>query len=76
MSGLRSVGRADGRTYSCPGRSATTVNPGGRDSLRWLQRIMLAVESAVLHGSLTVAQDVSNGLLVLLPNLAADGAEV
>ena len=38
--------------------------------------IMPAVESTMLYGCLTVAEDVSKGLLVLPPNLAADGAEV
>ena len=37
--------------------------------------IMPAVESAMLYGCLAVAQDVSDSLLVLSPNLAADGAE-
>ena len=37
--------------------------------------IMPAVESAMLYSCLTVAQDVSEGLLVLPSALAADSAE-
>ena len=40
------------------------------------EAIMPAVESTMLYGCRTVAQDVSESLLVLPPDLGADGAEV